>query len=389
MMKRFVFLLVIGVFVVSQGNAQSLWYRQYKMGQHELAAGRYEKAVKHFKLAIRGRGKDAKSTRTYGMHFEPYYPHRELGIAYYYLKKYDLAARELRTSIGQSPSIRATKYLDLVNRARGGQAPPAQTAQRPATAVSSKTKTPTSTPAKQNEQLIVGNKTIKLVGERMGIAVLPFENKGASKDLGEIVLDKMTTVLVNQNRFKVMERAQLNKILEEQKLGMSGILDAATAAKIGKGIGVDAIVMGSVVLTQNGSVSIDARVIDTESARIITARDAYTGGSDIQSVKNAVENLAHALVQDLPLVDGFVIQVNGDQIMLDKGLNSGLKPGMKCIIYREGKEIRHPITGEVLGRETTIIGTVLVNDAFEKYSIAKPIAMQSGGVTVGDKFLTK
>jgi len=308
-------------------------------------------------------------------------------VAYYFLKKYKLAARELRTSISQSPSIRATKYLDLVNRALGGEIPPEQTVQVNRPSVPAK---PTAnTPIKPNEQLIVGNKTVKLVGERMGIAVLPFENKGASKNLGEIVLDKMTTVLVNQNRFKVMDRAQLNKILEEQKLGMSGILDAATAAKIGRGIGVDAIVMGSVVLTQNGSVSIDARVIDTESARIITARDAYTGGSDIQSVKNAVENLAHALVKDLPLVDGFVIQVNGNQIMLDKGLTSGLKPGMKCIVYREGKEIRHPITGEILGRETTIIGTVLVNDAFEKYSIARPVSIEGGAVAVGDSFLTK
>ncbi len=386
-MKRVLFLFTLIIFFASQVSAQSLWYRQYKMGENELAAGRYEKAVKHFKLAIRGKGRDSKSTRTYGMQFESDLPHRELGIAYDYLKKYDLAARELRTSIGQSPSIRATKYLDLVNRARGGEAPPAQTVQKQATPVRQKS---TSTPAaKPNEQLIVGNKTVKLVGERMGIAVLPFENKGASKDLGEIVLDKMTTVLVNEHRFKVMERAQLNKILEEQKLGMSGILDAATAARIGKGIGVDAIVMGSVVLTQNGSVSIDARVIDTESARIIIARDAYAGSSDIQSVKNAVENLAHALVQDLPLVDGFVIQVNGEQIMLDKGLTSGLKPGMKCIIYREGKEIRHPITGEILGRETKIIGTVLVNDAFEKYSIAKPISIEGAAVTVGDKFLTK
>ncbi len=387
MMKRFLFLFVLTALFISQADAQSMWYRQYKMGRSELAAGRYQKAVEHFRMAIRGKGKDSKSVRTYGMHFEPYYPHRELGIAYYYLKKYDLAVRELRTSIGQSPSIRATKFLDLANRARGGEAPPTQTVQQSTKRPQAQTSVPGT--SRKKEQLIVGNKTVKLVGERMGIAVLPFENKGASKDLGEIVLDKMTTVLVNQNRFKVMERAQLNKILEEQKLGMSGILDAATAARIGKGIGVDAIVMGSVVLTQNGSVSIDARVIDTESARIIIARDAYTGSSDIQSVKNAVENLAHALVKDLPLVDGFVIQVNGNQIMLDKGLGNGLKPGMKCIIYREGKEIRHPITGEILGRETKIIGTVLVNDAFEKYSIARPISMEGGAVTVGDKFLTK
>ncbi len=382
-MKHFLFILLIFGVIVAQAQGQSLWYKQYQLGRRSLASGQYQKAAGHFLVALRGRAKDSKRVRTYGMHFEEYYPHRELGVAYYYLKKYKYARQQLRTSIGQSPSLRATKYLDLVNRAIGGEEAPKVVQQKETVQ-----KQPV-VAQKKAEQLIVGNKTIKLVGERMGIAVLPFENKGASKDLGDIILDKMTTVLVNKNRFKVMERAQLNRILEEQKLGMSGILDAATAAKIGKGIGVDAIVMGSVVLTQNGSVSIDARVIDTESARIITARDGYSGSSDIQSVKNAVENVARALVEDLPLVDGFVIQVNGDKIMLDKGLNNKLKPGMKCIIYREGKEIRHPITGEVLGRETKIIGEVLVNDSFEKYSIAKPISIEGGSVTVGDKFLTK
>ncbi|NOY78814.1 MAG: hypothetical protein GXO76_13205 [Calditrichaeota bacterium] len=383
-MKRLLFVFLIFGIIAAQAQGQSLWYKQYQLGRRALASGRYQKAAGHFLIAIRGHGKDSKRVRTYGMHFEEYFPHRELGVAYYYLKKYKLARQQLRTSIGQAPSLRATKYLDLVNRALGGEKTSPQVAQtrKPASQPSSAAK-------KKGEQLIVGNKTIKLVGERMGIAVLPFENKGASKDLGEIVLDKMTTVLVNKNRFKVMERAQLNRILEEQKLGMSGILDAATAAKIGKGIGVDAIVMGSVVLTQNGSVSIDARVIDTESARIITARDGYSGSSDMQSVKNTVENVANAIVEDLPLVDGFVIQVNGQKIMLDKGLNSGLRPGMKCIIYREGKEIRHPITGEVLGRETNIIGEVLVNDSFEKYSVAKPISTTGGVISVGDKFLTK
>lgn len=382
-MRRFLFVLLILGVIVAQAQGQSLWYKQYQFGRRALASGQYQKAAEHFLVAIRGHGKDSKRVRTYGMHFEEYYPHRELGVAYYYLKKYKLARQQLRASIGQSPSLRATKYLDLVNRALGGEEVPSRNAppQKPAA------QTPVS--KAKGEQLIVGNKTIKLIGERMGIAVLPFENKGASKDLGEIVLDKMTTVLVNKNRFKVMERASLNKILEEQKLGMSGILDAATAAKIGKGVGVDAIVMGSVVLTRNESISIDARVIDTESARIITARDGYSGSSDIQSVKNTVENVANAIVEDLPLVDGFVIQVNGQKIMLDKGLNNGLRPGMKCIVYREGKEIRHPITGEVLGRETRIIGEVLVNDSFEKYSVAKPVSTTGGTVTVGDKFLTK
>jgi len=85
--------------------------------------------------------------------------------------------------------------------------------------------------------------------------------------------------------------------LEEQKLGMSGILDASTAAEIGKGIGVDAIVLGSV--TKSGSnLAIDARLIDTETAEIITAQDEICHRTNIQNLKDAINRLAMEISQD-------------------------------------------------------------------------------------------
>jgi TolB-like protein len=237
--------------------------------------------------------------------------------------------------------------------------------------------------------MIVGKQTIKLVGERMGVAVLPFENKGASRDLGEIILDKMITVLWNQDRFKVMERAALDQVLAEQSLGQTGILDATTAAEIGKGIGVDAIIVGSVAASASGALSIDTRVIDTESAAIIVAHDAYSGSADAQNVKNAVENLARKITESLPLVDGYVIKIDGEQLILDVGRNGGLKKGMKCVIYKEGAPIKHPITGEILGKETTVLGEVLVSDAFEKYSVTKQLTFSGNVISIGDKFITK
>jgi hypothetical protein len=199
----------------------------------------------------------------------------------------------------------------------------------------------------------------------------------------------MITVMVNQERFKVMERAQLDKILQEQSLGSSGVVDAATAAQIGKGIGVDAIIIGSVAAASSGSISIDARVIDTESAAIIVAEDVYSGSSDAQSVKNAIENLSNKIVEDLPLVEGYIIRIDGREVILDIGRLGGLKRGMKCIIYKEGAEIKHPITGEVLGKETKILGEVLVKDAFDKYSVANTLDTDGTLLSIGDKFLTK
>ena len=200
----------------------------------------------------------------------------------------------------------------------------------------------------------------------------------------------MITVLYNQGRFEMMERDKLNRVLEEQTLGQAGVIDAASAASIGKGIGVDAIIIGSVAASASGALSIDARVIDTESAAIVVAQDVYTGSSDAQSVKNAVENLARKLTEDLPLIEGFIIKIDGENLILDVGRNGGLKKGMKCHVYREGKEIKHPISGEILGKETKILGVILVKEVFDKYCVSKILNKELGSViSLGDKFLTK
>ena len=378
-----ILILILGVLFVSQLQAGGEWFKVYDEGLKTMEKGDYQQASALFKDAIKGNPTDKQKVRTYGLHFIEYFPHRELGVCLYNLGDTAGAQRELKISVQDEPSERANEYLRQIG---GGVPPP--TPKKPAQDLK-KTDVKPMVPATKDTDMIVGKQTIKLVGERMGVAVLPFENKGASKDLGEIILDKMITVMWNQDRFKVMERAALDRVIAEQSLGQTGVLDAATAAEIGKGIGVDAIVIGSVAATASGALSIDARVIDTESAAIIVAHDAYTSNSDAQSVKNAIENLARKITESLPLVEGYIIKIDGQQLILDVGRNGGLKKGMKCVIYKEGAPIKHPITGEVLGKETTVLGEVLVTDAFDKYSVSKQLTSEGGILSIGDKFLTK
>ena len=359
------------------------WFNEYQQGLDAMEQGNYQIAVGYFQKAIQAKKEDDEKARTYGMHFIEYFPHREMGICYYHLGDTQSAQTELKLSMAYEPSERAQEYLNQI----GGGVPPPKPKEEKKTVETGAAVAVV--PATQEPGLIVGKQTIKLVGERMGVAVLPFENKGASHDLGEIILDKMITVLWNQDRFKVMERAALDQVLAEQTLGQSGVLDAATAAEIGKGIGVDAIVIGSVAASAAGALSIDARVIDTESAAIIVAQDAYTSSSDAQSVKNAIENLARKITESLPLLEGYVIRIDATGLILDVGRNGGLKKGMKCVVYKEGAPIKHPITGEILGKETNILGEVLVTDAFDKYSMAKQLTAEGGVISIGDKFITK
>ena len=74
---------------------------------------------------------------------------------------------------------------------------------------------------------------------------------GTNIDVGKGVADLLLTYLVKDASYSVIERAQLDKILAEQNFSNSDRADPNSAAKIGRLLGVDAIIVGSI--TQFGN----------------------------------------------------------------------------------------------------------------------------------------
>jgi len=358
--------------------SQLSWWQLYEKGVMAKNRREWWKAKYLFEQAVKLNPQEAGRIKISDRHTLDYYPHRELGIIYYYLKRKNEALKELKTSIAQNPTNIAKKYLAFIE-GKGGytrrtiptyKSPQNQYYQQPT----------------KNEN----SEAIQEVGERMKIAVFPFQTKGSFQnlDIGNVILDKMITSFVNQGRFNVMERAEIEKILKEQQLEMSGVVDASTAARVGKGAGLDAILMGSV--SHSGSnVSVDARLIDTETANIITSKDAYTYKTDAQSVKTLAENIAKQISGDIPLLKGFVVQVEDSLVYIDIGTNKGIKKGMKCDVYREGAEIKNPVTGEILGTKIDMICTIIVKEVQPKMSICAIIKGGEKSPKPGDKVITK
>ncbi len=69
---------------------------------------------------------------------------------------------------------------------------------------------------------------------------------GTDQDVGKGITDLMVQKLVQDGKYSVIERAALDKILSEQNFSNSDRADATSAAKIGKILGVDAIILGSI-----------------------------------------------------------------------------------------------------------------------------------------------
>jgi curli biogenesis system outer membrane secretion channel CsgG len=69
---------------------------------------------------------------------------------------------------------------------------------------------------------------------------------GTDQDVGKGISDMLVQRLVQDGKYSVIERKALDKILAEQNFSNSDRADSSTAAKIGKILGVDAIIIGSI-----------------------------------------------------------------------------------------------------------------------------------------------
>ncbi len=104
------------------------------------------------------------------------------------------------------------------------------------------------------------------------VAIVPFTGpRGASSYSGSIISERLVSHILARGQLDLIERRLLDKVLEEQRLGVFGIMDQDTVKTLGKVLGVDAILTGSIVELHNERVEINARLINAETAQVIAA----------------------------------------------------------------------------------------------------------------------
>jgi curli biogenesis system outer membrane secretion channel CsgG len=126
------------------------------------------------------------------------------------------------------------------------------------------------------------------------IAVLEFKNKADNQwwyhGGAEAAQDVFVTELVKSGKFRVVEREQLEALMKEKGLTLSGDVDPSTAVRVGKLLGVNYLLTGAVTEYGNTSVggggggvfagkkkfvaALNARIIDTSTGEIAWADEA-------------------------------------------------------------------------------------------------------------------
>jgi len=259
-------------------------------------------------------------------------------------------------------------------------------------------------------------------GPKLRVGVVDFVNKssyGAGR-LGTSASDILTTELFKTGAFIVVERAQLRRVMGEQSLGQTGVVNPETAAQAGKVLGLNALVTGSIsqfgVSTggadygiykqkvQTAKCAVDVRVVDATTGQLLFAdsgkgefqrkaqeilgmgtRAGYDETLGQEALRSAITKFMDNLVQKLETVEwsGAVAMVTGTDVYINAGRDVGLNPGDVLVVQTLGQEIIDPQTKVLLGRTRGAVkAELMVTQIEERFTIAK---VRSGtGIQIGD-----
>jgi len=108
---------------------------------------------------------------------------------------------------------------------------------------------------------------VKNLPQNSNIAILNMESSDAS--VAKYAVDELEFKLVNSKKFRIVDRRRIDQIRNEQKFQLSGDVDDNSAVSIGKVLGANIVITGSISGSGN-SQRLFLRVLDVQTAQITT-----------------------------------------------------------------------------------------------------------------------
>ena len=124
---------------------------------------------------------------------------------------------------------------------------------------------------------------------RLTLAILDFEGLGISEQDARVLTNRLGTHMVQLGRYQVIERGQMQQVLQEQDFQLTGCTSDECAVEIGQLLGVQQMLAGSFGKIESMYL-VDMRIIDVKTGGILrTASYEVTGGLDLLIKEGLVE----------------------------------------------------------------------------------------------------
>ena len=129
---------------------------------------------------------------------------------------------------------------------------------------------------------------INPVFARDTVSVLYFDNVSKSQEyawLSKGIADMLISDIAGRSGLDVVERESLKKVLDEQQLSLTGLVDDKKALELGKLLSASKLIYGSFIVQKN-TVIINGKLTETQSGKIAAAFTAQGPLAGVLSVKD-------------------------------------------------------------------------------------------------------
>jgi curli biogenesis system outer membrane secretion channel CsgG len=237
---------------------------------------------------------------------------------------------------------------------------------------------------------------------------------------GETFSTMLETAIEGTNRFRVIERRQLDKLMTERAGARAGVFTTNTPGRTGGIEGADYLIYGSITSAQASAradiganliagflggraanpscaskqvtLGVDIKITDAASGEVRYANHldqsaksatSCNGNAEIDTaglLRSAADNVASGLVTAIYPIQ--IAAVTGDGYVLNYGQGTIL-PGQVLAVYAKGEAIRDPSSGEILSNSETRLGYVRVESVEGRVSKAVAITPFAASPPVG------
>ncbi len=212
-------------------------------------------------------------------------------------------------------------------------------------------------------------------------------------DLDVEILNAATDALFRTQRFRLMERERLDKIIDEK--GLREFIGALTSGDSSAGIeeleGVDLIGLVSYTVEPTRGLEgerlkgyyISVRLVSVKTGQIAHIIDSRREGLYEPTTPNQASIYLFQNAREAFPPEEIIIQLQGARAVVAMGSGVGLKKGDVLEVIRQGETIFHMVTGEAYPGEEIVVGTLQVTRASVQTSSCK-VKKTEGPVQVGD-----
>ena len=152
----------------------------------------------------------------------------------------------------------------------------------------------------------------QLAQGKQTVAILDFEGRGINQMEAATLTDRLMSEMVNTDAVILVERNQMNEILQEQGLQQSGCTSSECAAEVGALLGVQNMVSGSFGKLGN-TYTVDAKMFSVETGATIRS-SSKTHKGDVDGLLVIIEVVAWELVGLQPPAD-LLARAGGDEVV--------------------------------------------------------------------------